>query len=222
MKNLAKRLIAFVLMICTFGSTLLLSSCYNSSIEKYFPEGFTGGFGIDDGSGRACYWVEAYEECQAAIELLKSHGSTFSKTAIFTYEGDLFDTKYCLSINIRQADKIKYGENPFDRYAGKVTISSYAFYEGVTIDELNYSYVENYSCYKLAARDTFFNLYKDNGSFTNDDIGKIDSSSVDVIVYGQDSQTVLLSIHSMKRNREKIPESGANAILQSIAVIGLQ
>ena len=161
MKDSVKRLIAFVLMICTFGSTLLLSSCSpkgtpveddndwaseipNGSFFNYFPEGYTGGFGIEPGNPSACYWVETYEECQAAIDLLKSHGSTFSETAIFTYEGYLFDTKYCFFIDRNKADYIPYGDNPFDRKAEEVKVVSYAFCEDVTIDELIYSYITLY------------------------------------------------------------------------------
>ena len=167
-----KKTIAFILMICTLGSTLLLSSCYNASIEHHFPEGYTGGLGIDDGSGRACYWVETYEECMAAIELLKSHGSTFRENVLFSYEGDLFDTKYCISIDERSSKKIKYGENPFDRRAKNVIVYAYAFYEDVTIEQINYSYVREYLCFSLNGTSEFFNLCKSEGGFTRDSMGQ--------------------------------------------------
>ena len=57
------------------------------------------------------WWVETYDECMEAIELLKSHDSTFRKTAIFTYDGELFDTKYCFKIshNNKYTEYIKKG-----------------------------------------------------------------------------------------------------------------
>ena len=221
MKNSVKRFIAFILLICTFGSTLLLSSCYNASIEHHFPEGYTGGLGIDDGSGNAAYWVETYEECMAAIELLKSNGSTIPAVIISSYEGDLFDIKYCISMNIRFSDKIKYGENPFDRYAYGVSVQSYAFYEDVTIEQINYSYVREYLCFRLNGTSEFINLCKSEGGFTRDSVGLIDYNAPNnmVIVYGTDSKTKLLSIDSGKNYTERIPQDGAVALLNSIVTI---
>ena len=132
---------------------------------------------------------------------------------------NLFDTKFCISINERSSKRIKYGENPFDRRAKVVSVHAYAFYEDVTIDELNYSYTSNYSCYALYATEDFYNLYKSEGCFSSDMMGGIDFSGEDVIVYGKDSKTVLLKIRTTKMIPEKIPQSGAVEILNSIAMI---
>lgn len=116
----------------------------------FYPEGYTGGFPdfISDTVFRTEYWwVETYEECVAAVELLKSHGSTFEKNAIFSYDGELFDTKYLFKICIDQSkytEQIKFGDDPFDRRADYVQIESFAFLKNVTIDEINYGDINNY------------------------------------------------------------------------------
>lgn len=175
MNKTLKKTIAFLLMVYTFAYTLLLSSCDYHGSDNYFPEGYTGGFHIDRGSGAAYYWVETYEECQAAIELLKSHGSRFGQTLIFTYEGELFDTKYCFSINRKRADKIKYGEDPFDRYADGVYVFSYAFYDDVTIDELIYSYVGWHNAYTVDIHYGYFpDAYANNPNILSEKLERSD------------------------------------------------
>ena len=145
-----KKLIAFVLLL----SVLMLSSCqyipflsgdegaeqsenqnsdelqcYDQS-DSGFPEGYTGGWDIT-GSSMSYYWVETYDECVAAIELLKSHGSTFASSAIFNCEDEFVDVKYCFGFSHHsKGDRIKYGENPF-----------------VTIEELVYSNIEDYEAF---------------------------------------------------------------------------
>ena len=120
----------------------------NHKNQSLFPKGYTGGFPYADQPGNEVefWWVETYEECLAAIELLKSHGSTFEESAIFTYDGELFDTKYCFKISgtNKYTEDIEFGDNPFDRRAGDVEIKSYAFFDDVTIDEINYSDVSDY------------------------------------------------------------------------------
>ena len=142
-----KHLIKFISVVLIFIlSAFTLSSCglmYRTRFFKY-PDGYTAGFGYNHPMDSTEYaWVETYEEVEEAIELLSSHGSNFYKTAFFNYEGDLFDTKYCFKFQGKK-DNIKYGENPFDRYAEKVYIYSYAFFEDVTIDELVFSHLIDY------------------------------------------------------------------------------
>ena len=135
-----KKLIAILLL----AATLMLSSCGYPFVRKsIFPEGYTGGFGIEYGSGHEIYWVETYEECVEAMDQLKSHGSTFQKNIIFSYEGDLFDTKYCFMF-LHKKDGVKYGDNPYDRWADKVVVLTVGFFEDVTIEELVYSDVYDY------------------------------------------------------------------------------
>ena len=123
----------------------------NHSYHELFPDGYTGGFRHQPGANIEYWWVETYEEAIEAIELLKSHGSTFSDEMILTYEGDEFDTKYCFTITGvgAKTEKIKWGDNPFNRYAENVKISCFAFFEDVTIDEINHSYVSKYNAYKF-------------------------------------------------------------------------
>ena len=152
-----KKIIALVLVVIL--TTLSLSSCarlfsgffydHHSDKNGYFPDGYTGGYGIEAGSKAELYWVETYEEAVSAIEKMKSHGSTFLPSAIFSYEGELFDTKYCFVINGWESDKITYGEDPFDRKCADVEIRSVAFLSEVTIEELVYGIIYCYPAYEL-------------------------------------------------------------------------
>ena len=145
-----KRIVSAILVICTL--LLSLTSCgavftFPPLPKMGYPEGYTGGFkNVDDRSETECWWVETYDELMEAVDLLKSHGSTFRKSIVSDYVGDLYDIKYCITIDRKtgETEKIKYGDNPFDRKAAGVVILSYAFFEDVTIDELNYSYLTDY------------------------------------------------------------------------------
>ena len=150
-----KKLISVILILiicislfsCDDGIDTSSGGC-NFYIKDIFPEGYTGGFPDNIGFwGWEYWWVESYEECLDAIELLKSHGSTFNETAIFTYEGDLFDTKFCFKINgeFVNSERINYGDNPFDRKAVGIEVYSYAFFDDVTIDEISYGDVYDLS-----------------------------------------------------------------------------
>ena len=139
-----------------------LYSCYNTFQfgvnyrESIFPKGYTGGFIFQPGNPVEYYWVETYEEVLEAVELLKSHGSTFYNESFFVYEGDEFDVKYCFEFGGEYGphkDMVPYGENPYDRWATNVYISSYIFLEDVTIDELVYSNLRKYDAYSIAIPD---------------------------------------------------------------------
>ena len=132
-----------------------IAKCCKRKYDAYdfYPEGYTCGFPDSYDPSYFWYeiwWVETYDELIEAIELLKSHGSTFEKTSFFTYDEELFDTKFCITIpnDGDYTDDIKFGDNPFDRKASGVKIESYAFFEDVTIDELNYGNVLDYHIYR--------------------------------------------------------------------------
>lgn len=220
--NLIKQIIAVLLLT----SIILLSSCdyYGNYFIKngrhpkdtYFPEGYTGGFGISHGdTDAAYYWVETYEECIAAIELLKSHGSGFYPKAIFSYEGELFDTKYCFSIGRKYSDKIEYGENPFDRWAKEVHISAYCFYNEVTIDELIYSYVSNYNGLYFQSRN-IYKAYSENPDVLNEEDIYYQVKENRYCAYIED-YGLLYEINGYNNNQPSKEE--ADAISNSIVII---
>lgn len=172
-----KHLIKFVSILLVFVLTLLsLASCELSfnetddikdgapTLHYLFPDGYTGGF--RNGSGYPhCYveywWVETYEECIDAIKLLRSHDSSFSSEIYLGYDGDLFDVKYCFQIDASgsKTQKIKWGDNPFDRYADTVKLGVYVFFEEVTIDEINHSDIGRYNAYRIRIANTFKDLH---------------------------------------------------------------
>ena len=138
----------------------------------FYPKGYTAGFPdyVNLSGPRVEYWwVETYEECTSAMELLKSHGSTFVKTAIFTYDDELFDTKFLFKINNsnRFTEEIKFGDNPFDRKAGNVEVISYAFFNEVTIDEINHSDIKDYKATRIYSS---VGSYKKSPTIGNDSV----------------------------------------------------
>lgn len=178
----SEKVIAAILVI---SSLLLLSSC-NSGNQEYkddsdlchhtasdfYPEGYTCGFPSlmrQHGGDSEIWWVETYAECVAAIELLKANGSTFKESAIFSYDGELFDTKYCFKIyrGNRFTEEIKFGDNPFDRKALNVKVTAYAFFEEVTIDEINYGDVKDYGAHGI--EHCYLDTIKNDPMVTPDD-----------------------------------------------------
>ena len=157
----------------------------NHSYHYLFPEGYTGGFRHQPGENIEYWWVETYEECLEAIELLKSHGSTFANDILLTYDGDLFDCKYCFMIMGVGAttEEIEWGDNPFDRYANNVYLNCYAFFDDVSIDELNYSLVSNYDTY-LIVGESGYNL-----------IGEITTENISI------SEWMKIENNSLKKHR---------------------
>ena len=163
--------LVMVLSICI----LSLVSCdilddiniFNRTSRVKYPDGYTGGFTVNlNDKDTEIYWVETYEEAVEAIRLLKSHGSTFSSDspAIFNYEGNLFDVKYCFKMDGEYGvDKqgIKYGDNPYDRWAKNVEVTAYAFFDDVTIDALVYGYVNDYHAYSFWAGGYSDDMYDD-------------------------------------------------------------
>lgn len=145
-----KRTVSLVLSAVILVSTLLLSSCgLYLGWESGFPDGYTGGVGIQPGTHLQPYCLDNYDEVVEAIELLKSHGSTFGYSEIVRENAEGFDIKYVIIIDGSKADKIEYGENPYDRRAEDVSIYSYVMLEDVTVKELEYSNVMLYDHYRV-------------------------------------------------------------------------
>ena len=158
-----KRLVKILSLLLALITCFTLVSCEEDEIphrnpkyeqyRNFYPDGYTCGFPYSHSayrSGIEIWWIETYDELIEAIDLLKSHGSQFRKTTFFTYEGELFDTKYCITIYNTgdYTDDIQFGDNPYDRKAC-VEIASYAFLEDVTIDEINYGDVRGYYIYTI-------------------------------------------------------------------------
>ena len=144
--------IVLMLVIAAFTFTGCELGVYGGKAIHIFPEGYTAGLHLYDGSALEYWWVETYKECLDAIELLKSHGSTFVDEPVFACDEDMFDVKYCFKIigDNRHGERIKFGDNPFDRWAYDVEIYTYVFFDNVTIDELVYSYVGRYEAYEVS------------------------------------------------------------------------
>ena len=233
-KYISKLTAVFLVVVLT---VMALSSCgllYRTRFFKY-PDGYTGGFGYNHPMESTEYaWVETYEEVEEAIALLSSHGSNFYKSAFFNYEGDLFDTKYCFKF-LGEKDNVKYGDNPFDRYAEKVYIYSYAFFENVTIEELVFSYLIDYDTLYFYPHANFFNHYS-----TDNTLKKLSDNNIKCTyrkgtehssIYSEDIHSYdngcLFQMHRKKWSTElqksvyyEISDESLNAILNSIIVFG--
>ena len=144
MKKQISKIIS-VALVCVI--MLALTSCGGINIGKMYTGGFEGGQRIEYNY----YWVETYEECMEGIERLKSHGSTFTDSSVIvSYEGPMFDMKYCIKIYRRNADKeAGIFVNRYDRQVKDVEVLSFAFFDDVKIDDLLYSYTYKYKVYQI-------------------------------------------------------------------------
>lgn len=146
-----KKIISIILLL----TMLTLTSCG----KNIYPRGFTGGIGIERGSGRQVAWVETSDDLYTSAGLLKNHDSTFFGGYVFDSE-ELFDVKYCFVFDYGY-DKIKYGDSHFDRWAENVEIRSYGFFDDVSIDDLNYSMVDEIDHITITFTDLYFEKYAD-------------------------------------------------------------
>lgn len=146
-----KKIISLILLL----ATLTLTSCG----KNIYPRGFTGGIGIERGSGRQVAWVETSDDLYTSAYLLKNHDSTFLGGYFFDTE-ELFDVKYCFVFDY-DYDKISYGDSHFDRWAEKVEIKAYGFFDDVSIEELNYSSVDDYDHITITFTDLYYEKYAD-------------------------------------------------------------
>ena len=226
MKNTIIKTISAVTVIVLM--MLMLSSCGAPII------GHTGGFTGEPFWDYDYYWVETYDECVEAIERMKVHGSTFYETMLVSYEGDLFDMKYCIKVRDEEKEimhpyeifTFKFGAQKFDWKAEKVEIMCFAFLEDVTIDEIlsstnskNRSNVWNFKSYKIIPNAD----YAKNNNFSYDGI-TIDSLELveewdhyTIYDYTLDGTSVLQIKFNSTKN-EALGENEINAILGSIEV----
>ena len=127
-----------------------------------FPKGYTGGFDHEPGANIEYWWVETHEEVVQAIKSLSTHGTKFDRKTLLTYDNNEIDIKYCFVIPVSgKTEKIKWGDNPFERYAESVIIYAYAFLDDVTIDKINYSWVDLYNAYMILEDYRCEELYED-------------------------------------------------------------
>ena len=85
------------------------------------------------------YWLETYEEVLAAVELLKSHGSTIKPNIGFNYDTEILDSKFCFICEKVDAEPLEEGKNFFDRKIDGGTFYWYGFREAVTIESFLYN-----------------------------------------------------------------------------------
>ncbi len=193
---------------------------------NFYPEGYTAGFprDINKPAPRIEYWwVETYEEALAAIELLKSHGSTFQKSAIFTHDGELFDTKYCFQIDVLSniTEKIEFGDNPFDRCAGNVKVTSYAFFDDVTIDEINHSDISDYKKGTISSNFPLTDDYKEPPVLNEEDFTYLWTNYGTLKIF--DDRFSILTVSSFGYHQD--PDMGRiylRAVFNSLEFIGFE
>ena len=212
------RIIALLITIIT-----LLSSCDLVPLKNsYLPEGYTGGFGIPYGSGEEYYWVETYEEATEAVKLLQSHGSSFNESVIFSYEGDLFDTKYCFVMNYKKSDRITFGDNPFDRKAEGVLVRSYLFFDDVKVDDLAYSYISNYKTYGFMLNHEYVDKYGTDNLMQNEyDYCWVEAGER-YHIFNSNTDTPVFILNSLGTQKSELTNECVDAILDSLVFIGTE
>lgn len=214
-------LTALVLMM------LILSSCGAPII------GNTGGFN-NGGRPIRYYWVETYEECIEAIERMEVYDSTFYETMLVSYEGDLFDMKYCIRVwkdDIKEVMhpysifSFKFGARSFDWRAEKVAIMCFAFLEDVTIDEIlsstnskNRSNVWNFKAYQIIPNTDYAKNNNCNyEGITIDSLNLTEEGNNHYAIYNYTlNSTSVLQIKFNSTKNEALGDNEINAILNSI------
>lgn len=145
MKKRIKTFIGMILILSVFAS---LTSCEilglgDNNDEKQYTGGFRGGFHFYD--HKEIHWVETFEEAMTAIEHLRAAGNDIPNVYIADYENDDVDAKYLFIINTSGAKNLKDGEEWYDRKLKSVDrIEYYGFLESVTIEEIEYTYIDHY------------------------------------------------------------------------------
>lgn len=221
-----KKIISAILVIFTL--LFCLTSCGPRFIplpKMGYPEGYTGGFyHLDDRSDNERWWIETYDELVDAMDLLKSHGSTFQKMIISDYEGELFDVKYCIHISriSEGTERIKYGDNPFDRKAVGVIVQLYAFFDEVTIDEINYGYVSNYDTMKITSFSHSI-IESDTVPSFEPSHWKRHDNSKGYSLY-DDTHNFILQVQRNKKDNSdiEIPDEALDAVVESLVFIGFE
>ena len=236
MKNKMLRTISVLLIFAL--TTLAIVGCdfLPNDPNGIFPEGYTGGIGIQPGSPSEHWWVETYEEYIDAIELLKSHGSTFAEDIAFACDEDLFDVKYGFTIcgNGRQGERIKFGDNPFDRWAYDIKTFAMVFFDDLTIDELVYSNVKFYEGYQIefgSAYQAIFDESFDKADLTMGDWikryeGSKSSQYIREVLYGEETvitiyTTFYISDEEKDTREFKMTDECIDYIISSAKIVDL-
>ena len=216
MKRVTLKTISVILVLVL--STLIFTSCGIIISSQKRPEGYTGGLGITYGSPVEYYWVETYDEVLEAIEELKSYGSTFQNSSFFSYEGELFDTKYCF-IFAGKKHSTKKGKKLSERWAEDVEIRSYGFFEDVSIPELEYSHIEDYDVLELRSTLYFYREEEpvDIDSLTYNVRDLNDYFSISVY---QGNVNLFDVIRRKEFEYKKISDECFNAVFNSMVFIG--
>ena len=194
-------------------STLTFFSCGNLTEH-------THGF-YDTNHFHEYWWEETYSGCVDAIESLKSYDSTFKKTALVSYEGDLFDMKYCIFINKQNADKqAGLFVDRFERRIENVEIMCFAFFEDVSIDTLEHSYLEDYKAYQIIVGIEYLIEHNFNyDTLTMDSLECIEHIEHRQLIYEYRlNDDVVLYVKTFRFNDEQLSDEIVQAIIDSIDV----
>ena len=209
-------ILLFLVIICNM---FMLCSCGLIFTSKKYPEGYTGGFGISYGSDIEYYWVETYEEALEAISELESYGSTFTESAYFNYEGDLFDTKYCFVFSGKK-HSVKEGKKPSERWADRVIIKTYAFFEDISIAELEYSYISDYDVLYFDPCSEFYRMHKEGEIVNLNSITYSWENERGSALLMQDD-TLFFKVFRQKNNEYiEISDECVDAVIDSMLFIG--
>ena len=157
MKKFKKIIICIFLIIATAVS---MSSC--NLLTHYLRKGdYTGGLHVPDRSHyfsiTEVHWVETYEEAILAIEHLQAAGNKV-RALLSTYENEYVDAKYVFRIHKDGSKKLEKGQMWYDREEIQSTVSVYyiGFLDKITIEELEYSYFDEYRSFEIrSASDAF-------------------------------------------------------------------
>ena len=182
----------------------------------------TGGF-YDSIHFHKYWWLETYAECVDGINTLESYGSSFNETILVSYEGDLFDMKYCIFTNELKADK-RSGlfVKRFERKVEEVVIMCFAFFEDVRLYDLKRSYVQDYKAYKIKVGMEYAKKFDFNyEGLTADSLECVEYTIHRQAIFEyrlKESNELVLTVECFKFRKEKLSDEIIQTIINSIDI----
>ena len=210
-KIIIKTISAALVFVLTI---VALSSC--GGIGKRKTEGFRDNTYFDE-----YWWEESYAGCVDGIKRLKSHGSTFIKTIPISYEGELFDMKYCIHSNKLLADReASIFVDRFDRKIENVLVMCFAFFDDADLYDIRRSYLSHYKAYRIIISTEYAEKFGFNYNELTVDLLQC-SFIEDYLTYEyrlKSDDTLVLSIESSSSQNSKLSDEAIQAIIDSIDI----
>ena len=196
-----------ILMIAALTSCSLIGSSYA------FPDGYTGGVGLESELAKEPYILETYDEVASVLKQLEDNNSTFGQSGIVAKEIDGVDVKYSITFLRQRGDNVRYGDDPYSRNVKNVKVVCYVFFGDVEAEEISYSYFTEYNCYML--------------SLDSNDYDGINLESAEITYERRETGYSIVcdgeykfTLHSLGDQTGELTQEQIESIIRSIVFIG--